>query len=96
MNIFGLFPINGEGYSSDTVNDAVPTAQSQDYLVVVFKIPGPIGTSRDHFHFVWKVSAIPLDFENRHMLTMGSSQDSRLRPHPGDAGVARHDGDRWH
>lgn len=47
----GSFPLAGDGHSSDTVDHTVPTALSQDPHAVILKIPEPIGTAREHFHF---------------------------------------------
>lgn len=47
----GSFPLTGDGHSSDTVDHTVPTALSQDPHAVILKIPEPIRTAREHFHF---------------------------------------------
>jgi hypothetical protein len=48
----GSTPLRGDGLSLNTVNQAVPTAVSQDSAAVIFKVPEPIGTPGDHFHFI--------------------------------------------
>nr|SPS05860.1 protein of unknown function [Candidatus Nitrotoga fabula] len=48
MQKFGSTPLTGDEHSSDPVNYTVPSALSENSHAVIFKIPEPIRSAREH------------------------------------------------